>query len=102
MPEIVVRFGDKIIQRHVAEKPRISIGRTADNDIVLDNKAVSRKHAEPARDVHPAPRPHVPRPVLPAGGEGSLSVLLVRLQSGFPPFGSCLHAPHAPGVVILL
>ena len=45
MPEIVVRFGDKIIQRHAAEKPRISIGRTADNDIVLDNKAVSRKHA---------------------------------------------------------
>jgi pSer/pThr/pTyr-binding forkhead associated (FHA) protein len=29
----------------VTEKKRVSIGRTPDNDIVLDNKAISRKHA---------------------------------------------------------
>jgi pSer/pThr/pTyr-binding forkhead associated (FHA) protein len=45
MPEIVVKYEDKVIERVVTEKKRISIGRTPDNDIVLDNKGVSRKHA---------------------------------------------------------
>ena len=45
MPEILVKFEDKVIERVVTQKKRISIGRTPDNDIVLDNKAVSRKHA---------------------------------------------------------
>ncbi|KPL01098.1 MAG: hypothetical protein AMJ91_01420 [candidate division Zixibacteria bacterium SM23_73_3] len=45
MPEIVVKFEDKVIERVVTQKKKISIGRTPDNDIVLDNKAVSRKHA---------------------------------------------------------
>lgn len=46
MPEIIVKFEDKIIERVVTEKQRISIGRTPDNDIVLDNRGVSRKHAQ--------------------------------------------------------
>ena len=45
MPEIVVRYDDKVIEKVVTQKKRISIGRTPENDIVLDNKAVSRKHA---------------------------------------------------------
>jgi pSer/pThr/pTyr-binding forkhead associated (FHA) protein len=45
MPEILVKYEDKVIERVVTQKKRISIGRTPDNDIVLDNKAVSRKHA---------------------------------------------------------
>jgi pSer/pThr/pTyr-binding forkhead associated (FHA) protein len=45
MPEILVKYEDKVIERVVTQKKRISIGRTADNDIVLDNKGVSRKHA---------------------------------------------------------
>jgi len=45
MAEIVVKFEDKVIERVVTEKKRISIGRTAENDIVLENRAVSRKHA---------------------------------------------------------
>ncbi len=45
MPEIVVKYEDKVIERVVTEKKKISIGRTPDNDIVLDNKGVSRKHA---------------------------------------------------------
>jgi pSer/pThr/pTyr-binding forkhead associated (FHA) protein len=45
MPEIVVKYEDKVIERVVTEKKRITIGRTSDNDIVLDNKGVSRKHA---------------------------------------------------------
>ena len=45
MAEIVVKFEDKVIERIVTEKKRISIGRTNDNDIVLENRGVSRKHA---------------------------------------------------------
>ncbi|HUV31067.1 MAG TPA: FHA domain-containing protein [Acidobacteriota bacterium] len=45
MAEIVVRFEDKVIERIVTEKKRLSIGRTHDNDIVLENRGVSRKHA---------------------------------------------------------
>lgn len=45
MPEIIVKYDDKVIERIVTEKKRISIGRTNDNDIVLENKGVSRKHA---------------------------------------------------------
>lgn len=46
MPEIVVRYEDKVIERLVTQKKIINIGRSSDNDIVLDNKAVSRKHAQ--------------------------------------------------------
>jgi pSer/pThr/pTyr-binding forkhead associated (FHA) protein len=45
MPEIVVKYEDKVIERIVTEKRRISVGRTHDNDIVLENRGVSRKHA---------------------------------------------------------
>jgi len=45
MPEIVVKYDDKVIERVVTEKKRISIGRTNENDIVLENRAISRKHA---------------------------------------------------------
>jgi pSer/pThr/pTyr-binding forkhead associated (FHA) protein len=46
MPEIVVKYDNKIIERVVSEKKRISIGRISDNDITLDNRGVSRKHAQ--------------------------------------------------------
>jgi pSer/pThr/pTyr-binding forkhead associated (FHA) protein len=46
MPEIVVKYEDKVIERIVTQNKRITIGRTSSNDIVLDNKGVSRKHAE--------------------------------------------------------
>jgi pSer/pThr/pTyr-binding forkhead associated (FHA) protein len=45
MPEIVVRFDSKVVERVVTEKSRLSIGRSSDNDIVLDNRGISRKHA---------------------------------------------------------
>lgn len=45
MPEIVVKFEDKVVERVVVEKRRVSIGRTNENDIVLENRGVSRKHA---------------------------------------------------------
>jgi pSer/pThr/pTyr-binding forkhead associated (FHA) protein len=45
MAELIVKFDNKVIERVVTEKKRISIGRTNDNDIVLENRGVSRKHA---------------------------------------------------------
>jgi len=45
MPEIIVKYEDKVIEKVVIEKRRISIGRTNDNDIMLENRGVSRKHA---------------------------------------------------------
>lgn len=45
MPEVIVKFSDMVIERVVTEKDHISIGRTSDNDIVLDNRGVSRRHA---------------------------------------------------------
>lgn len=46
MPEIVVMYEDKVIEKVVTQKKRIAVGRASNNDIVLDNKGVSRKHAE--------------------------------------------------------
>jgi pSer/pThr/pTyr-binding forkhead associated (FHA) protein len=46
MPEILVKFEDKVIEKFITEKKRITIGRTPDNDIVLDNRGVSRHHAQ--------------------------------------------------------
>lgn len=45
MPEIIVKYEDKVIERIVTEKRRLSIGRTNDNDIMLENRGVSRRHA---------------------------------------------------------
>src|SRR4030067_2012890 len=46
MPEIIVKFEDKVIEKFITEKKRITIGRTPDNDIVRDNRGVSRRHAQ--------------------------------------------------------
>lgn len=45
MPEIIVKYQDKVIERFVTEKRRVTVGRTPDNDIVLDNRGVSRRHS---------------------------------------------------------
>lgn len=45
MAELIVKYDNKIIERIVTEKKRLSIGRTKENDIVLENRGVSRKHA---------------------------------------------------------
>ncbi len=45
MPEVVVKADDRIIERVITEKGFLSIGRTSDNDIVLNHQGVSRQHA---------------------------------------------------------
>jgi pSer/pThr/pTyr-binding forkhead associated (FHA) protein len=44
-PLVVLRFKDREIGRWEMDRPRLRIGRTPDNDIVIDNLAVSRLHA---------------------------------------------------------
>lgn len=46
MPEIIVKYEDKVIEKFITEKKRVTIGRTPDNDIVLDNRGVSRCHSQ--------------------------------------------------------
>ncbi|HEU4929664.1 MAG TPA: FHA domain-containing protein, partial [Candidatus Krumholzibacteria bacterium] len=44
-PVVVLRFKEREIGRWEVDRPRLRIGRTPDNDIVIDNLAVSRLHA---------------------------------------------------------
>jgi pSer/pThr/pTyr-binding forkhead associated (FHA) protein len=44
-PMVSLRFKDKELDHWVFDKPRLKIGRTPDNDIIIDNLAVSRLHA---------------------------------------------------------
>ncbi len=44
-PVLVLRLKDREIGRWEMDRPRLRIGRTPDNDIVIDNLAVSRLHA---------------------------------------------------------
>ena len=43
--ELIVKYQDRVIERIVTEKKRITIGRTNDNNVVLENRGVSRVHA---------------------------------------------------------
>ncbi len=44
-PVLILRFKDREIGRWEMDRPRVRIGRTPDNDIVIDNLGVSRLHA---------------------------------------------------------
>jgi len=44
-PMVSLRFKDRELDHWVFDKPQLKIGRTPDNDIVIDNLAVSRLHA---------------------------------------------------------
>jgi len=44
-PVAILRFKDREIGRWEIDRPRLRIGRTPDNDIVIDNLGVSRLHA---------------------------------------------------------
>lgn len=46
MPTLVLKFGESIKNRFAFEKSIVTIGRSSDNDIVVENLAVSRKHAK--------------------------------------------------------
>ncbi len=45
MAEIVVKLGENVIHKYFVDKDILNIGRARDNDIVIENLAVSRNHA---------------------------------------------------------
>lgn len=45
MPEMIVKLGDNVVQKYFFVKESMSIGRTMDNQIVIENLAISRNHA---------------------------------------------------------
>jgi pSer/pThr/pTyr-binding forkhead associated (FHA) protein len=45
MPELILKLGDSIIQTFVFDKDIMSVGRSRDNDVVIENLSVSRNHA---------------------------------------------------------
>jgi pSer/pThr/pTyr-binding forkhead associated (FHA) protein len=49
-PMVMLEFKGKEIGTWILDKPVMNIGRTADNDIVIDNLAVSRLHAVLEKD----------------------------------------------------
>lgn len=46
MPEIIVKLGDEVKQKYYLYKDSVSIGRAPENEIAIENLAVSRRHAE--------------------------------------------------------
>ncbi len=46
MAELIVKLGDQEIQRVNLNKPVVTIGRSSDNDVIIENLSISRKHAE--------------------------------------------------------
>lgn len=47
MPTLTLKFKDNIISEHVLEKGKsINIGRREDNNVIVDNLAVSGHHAK--------------------------------------------------------
>jgi pSer/pThr/pTyr-binding forkhead associated (FHA) protein len=45
MPEIIVKLGDNIVQKYFFFQEPLKIGRSTDNEIVIENLAISRNHA---------------------------------------------------------
>jgi pSer/pThr/pTyr-binding forkhead associated (FHA) protein len=45
MPEIIVKLGDNIVQKYFFFQEPLKVGRSPDNEIVIENLAISRNHA---------------------------------------------------------
>ena len=45
MPELVVKLGDSVVHKYFFDKDILNVGRARDNDITIENLAVSRNHA---------------------------------------------------------
>ena len=46
MDKLILKFKDRIIKEFEATEDLIRIGRDADNEIVIDNAAISRHHVK--------------------------------------------------------
>ena len=45
MAKLTLSYNDQVVSEHELDKEEVSIGRKADNDIQIDNRAVSGRHA---------------------------------------------------------
>ena len=45
MPEIIVKLGDNVVHKYFLYKDTVTIGRAPDNEVSIENLAVSRHHA---------------------------------------------------------
>ena len=45
MPEIIVKLGDNVVHKYFLYKDTVTIGRAPDNEVAIENLAVSRHHA---------------------------------------------------------
>ena len=45
MPELIIKLGDNVVQKYFFVNEPMSIGRAPDNEIVIENLAISRNHA---------------------------------------------------------
>lgn len=50
MPEITLKLGETVVQKFTFDKDVISIGRSKENDIVIETLSVSRNHARIRRE----------------------------------------------------
>lgn len=46
MPEIIVKLGDQLLQTHAFEGDLLRVGRSRENDVVLENLSISRHHVQ--------------------------------------------------------
>ncbi|MCX7919579.1 MAG: FHA domain-containing protein [bacterium] len=46
MPQLIIKLGEQVVQKYSFDKELISIGRAIDNEVVIDNLAVSRRHCQ--------------------------------------------------------
>jgi predicted component of type VI protein secretion system len=46
MPRILVKQNDRVIDQYIVENGTLKVGRTPDNDVVLNDPSVSRSHLE--------------------------------------------------------
>jgi len=49
MLKVVVKFKEKVLNTFEADKEEITIGRSEENDITIDNLGVSKRHARISR-----------------------------------------------------
>src|SRR5436190_22828932 len=50
MPEIIVKLGDNVVQKYFFMNEPMRVGRAPDNEIAIENLAISRNHAMVSSD----------------------------------------------------
>ena len=51
MPKITLKFKEAVLKEYTVDKDTLTVGRAEDNDILIENLAVSGHHAKLVRHV---------------------------------------------------